>query len=53
MSLLVFSVLVGRLALMLKKMVKVMLMMMVMMVMIMEMKRSPSGSFGIQPGFWV
>ena len=46
MSRLVFSLLVGRLALMLKKMVMVMLMMLV-------MKGSPSGSFGIQPGFWV
>ena len=50
MSLLVFSLLVGRLALMLKKMVMVML---IMMVMVMVMKGSLSGSFGIQPGFWV
>ena len=47
MSSLVFSPMVGRLALMLKKMVMVMLMMM------MLMKGSPSGSFGIQAGFWV
>ena len=53
MSLLVFSLLVGRLALMLKKMVMVMLMMLVKMLMMMVMKGSPSGSFGIQPGFWV
>ena len=46
MSLLVFSLLVGRLALMLRKMV-------MMMVMVMVMKGSLSGSFGIQPGFWV
>ena len=50
MSLLVFSLVVGRLALVLKKMGMVMLMMMVM---IMVMKGKPSGSFGIQPGFWV
>ena len=50
MSLLVFSLLVGRLALMLKKMVMVMLLVIMMMI---EMKGSPSGSFGIQPGFWV
>ena len=50
MSLLVFSLLVGRLALMLKKMVMMMVMVMVKM---MVMKGSPSGSFGIQPGFWV
>ena len=53
MSLLVFSLLVGRLALMLKKMVMVMLMMLVKTLMMMVMKGSPSGSFGIQPGFWV
>ena len=53
MSRLVFSLLVGRLALMLKKMVMVMLMMLVKMLMMMVMKGSPSGSFGIQPGFWV